>query len=978
MSISEQFEQIILKEKSKEILPFLKGLDSKQKKLISKKIADFEYVWEYNHKTVREQGFTYQSPTTPKGTEAQKRIFTATAFFCKGKTYFEREWSVSRSLNKELLDELLPVYCPTWFADFINRIDKDGWTHTNLDYYELMHLEEKGYLKPSPEILVNKIVQAISYTTKDHKIYYKPERLEEFPNTLIRDIWLIFEYESGVHWTDAYRGYENFKGKNTWQSAFKYLVDAQKLSRIRVLKEALLASNRNFNKISSGWFFGLFCFLEPTVQELLVLENELLAVLSSPHSKVVNGSLNMLKKIQQEPGFKAQTFVDHADLILNSEVKSIVKSTLIILDKIASKQKSLRRSICQIVIQVFSNPDSELQTRAAKLIQRYSPGNNESLKLEIELFDTSILSSAKDIIKHLLPTQRSIDTADLNEENITEDFSFESFPVITSFEDLIFHASQAFDNNDATHFDILIDGIIRFHHKMQGENIGKLEPALQRALKRVIGDFTARIGFLDNMLATFFIEYCDILIKTNLNQSDSLRKLSETYKQKDLNEAYNSNWYSQRITPLANWHTSNSTPAYFLFRRILILILERIRKNTLIPLLSTPTHYPCFINANTLIDRVKKYQDEDVEIDSIDLQIALARVNKRIAPVDLKRLSLIKGEFRNLLDYAFGQSNEITLTEKYRHAWIVGALERNKGIAEELLTENEGKLKEQYFTGSFEWGPTIERFKGRRYDYKQQKNISYESEVTKIEVTNRGRRYITEKSRGLLGIFKSKSSKKYKSIFNSVYADQILKEEWMESMDNDIARFLSLIPGNPGPLLISIIERNLKYSTFFSEVDKRIVINSLVFLASIWQNYNGIPQDFLGICFMCSDKTARSIAGEIWINGVENGQIDQKRVGKAIARMNAFEFTPIKRFTDLAVSLYTISLRHKEQMNALLYACINELSDRPPRGIKKLLELFRETNSNSKLIEDQDLVKKLTSWENEVKSLKSIIRSILK
>ena len=59
---------------------------------------------------------------------------------------------------------------------------------------------------------------------------------------------------------------------------------------MRVLRESLLAVNRNMNKNLGGWFAGMFTALNPSIEEqLAALQPEILAVLSgSPHSRPVN------------------------------------------------------------------------------------------------------------------------------------------------------------------------------------------------------------------------------------------------------------------------------------------------------------------------------------------------------------------------------------------------------------------------------------------------------------------------------------------------------------------------------------------------------------------------------------------------------------------------------------------------------------------------------------------------------------------
>lgn len=70
----------------------------------------------------------------------------------------------------------------------------------------------------------------------------------------------------------------------------------------------------------------------------------------------------------------------------------------------------------------------------------------------------------------------------------------------------------------------------------------------------------------------------------------------------------------------------------------------------LMPLLFTPTHAPMFISPAVLIQRIKQYQQADIEPDDIDMQMALSRValddSLQVLPFISQEL---EGEFRNPL-----------------------------------------------------------------------------------------------------------------------------------------------------------------------------------------------------------------------------------------------------------------------------------------------------------------------------------------
>ena len=80
-----------------------------------------------------------------------------------------------------------------------------------------------------------------------------------------------------MHGSSRWLNFEDDASKKQldWIFLFSTFVTEGRLERFRVLQASLLASNRNFNKVLSGWFAQLFTELEPTKEELLRLQKEL-------------------------------------------------------------------------------------------------------------------------------------------------------------------------------------------------------------------------------------------------------------------------------------------------------------------------------------------------------------------------------------------------------------------------------------------------------------------------------------------------------------------------------------------------------------------------------------------------------------------------------------------------------------------------------------------------------------------------------
>src|SRR6185312_9479855 len=94
-----------------------------------------------------------------------------------------------------------------------------------------------------------------------------------------------------------------------------------------------------------GWFADLVVILKPTSQELLSLQQELLAVLSGPQSKPANMALVYLKAVCTDPSFDKTTFIQQAEVLLAGEVKSIHAATLGILETLAKSSKDWQEQV---------------------------------------------------------------------------------------------------------------------------------------------------------------------------------------------------------------------------------------------------------------------------------------------------------------------------------------------------------------------------------------------------------------------------------------------------------------------------------------------------------------------------------------------------------------------------------------------------------------------------------------------------------
>lgn len=733
-----------------------------------------------------------------------------------------------------------------------------------------------------------------------------------------------------------------------------------------------MATNRNFNKTLSGWFAELFIKLDPSKKEIFQLQSELFATFNSPHSKPLSTSLKFLKKIAADKSFNVEAFLGYVPLLLASETKGIVTSALMILEILARKREDCREEICIQSCQALLHPDDSLQSRAAKLIQKYGNSSSGNIKDALKPYEENLFVNARSLLQDFMPVAKREDPAGEEQNEKVVEISpvvvqENEIGAVKSFDDLLFLMSQSLDNNEPYHFDLLPAALIDLQDEVKGENIAKLEPAFQRAYKLLMNDWTSSTGFLDNMLATFLIDYGRYLVKEFPVEAQSIRKLHGSFTQKDVER---NKQFGLRIGFLREWKTQ-SGGLYEPGKMLLLNALEKLQKKEQLPLLSTPTHSPGWLSATVLVVRLGQYQSAGVKPQDMDLQVAISRCRLEDIEEALGLANkLLRGEFLRLIKFLLkggDPEGPFGLTT----AWIIASLSQLKEVPEVFEDFSSNQLTQNFLTGQHNWKSFGEEVSYDRYDYKKKKNVKVQDTRKVLQIT-----YEERKKKNILKGFLSKLKISKNQDESLIYEYLLIKSTYLSAEYNDIKRLLMLIPNNPEPLLAQVIRKSLPHPNFWEEGDRKLVIATLEILQEIWSDSGKMAHLFVATCMISSDKTVRAFAAEIWIKGVQEGTINSILLGEIIGVHEAIEFAPLKRFTDMVMSnMFQISNKHNTALENLLTALIIQLPVEPIRNMKKLLEIYQEVLFSNGGNLTQELVPLLEGGKASA-SLKKVIIGI--
>ena len=954
----------------KVLIPFIKKLlelPMKERRKLLPVIRDLQWI------KGKFSGFSSQTFCS----RDRARFLAAVQFVCANK----KEMDMAYDINFDLICKLLPLYCPTWLTDFIN--DDKSWNNFNLSYEELMSLMDMGYLKElAPSRIAHLLPGCIRIATGD------PKKKDSFNSNLLlkRDImlkehiWTIFEYDSSVSYQDesaksAYKEGITAQDESISAALYRFSLDGH-IDRNRLLKATLATFHRGFKKDMAGWFAGFFETLQPTTEELLSLQEEMMQVFTSSYTKPINVMLQQFKKIAAEDGFSYQEFVERATTLFFSSPKNSLSTIYAIFEKIAAQHPEMRETCCITLCQLFLKKDESLQKKAAGFIakygdasssllqetlQAYQPEMFQSAQTTIATFNTQSTDNAQSIGKtnntetayiEAVNTETTTTAADiLSEEPSTETIRIcredNRIPFPANKEDFLFQLSRLFDMEESWETDTTIAAIIAFHPQLDEEDFSRMEPIFQRAANIVASSWMP----YEDLLATFLLEYQRLWAQADTTPQGFLRNMFTRLEEKLKGIDSNRGAYDERaFKRLAEWKPGYSNATCFIpFKKLWIDVICRIKGGNTLPLLSAPTHTPAYIQATELIQRLAAYQKAGTKPNTWDFQLAIARCameDKEEAIATARQL--LKDEYLHLFLFLLDEDTHPEPPYNYQPVWITAGLVKSpetefkafKSFSCNILSHN-------YLSGDYEW----KELKPKEKSYDTDKRLLQLEFYKWHEYAKRNSHQLWQEH----------------LIINSKY--NMDDSRYMEPL-------LCCFPNRPEPLIAQIITCYMSFGTP-QEDSKRSIAHALRMLLSFHCPLREMSLLLLGGSLLFADKTVRSYAAELWVEGLTAGRINNRRVGEILARLVCMELAPLKRFTtQVYESMYKRSNFHNRQLEELLTVFICGLPDKPVTGLKQLLELHLEllTNNHSK-VTDEQLRQRLQEWTAS-SNLKKVITSL--
>ena len=398
----------------------------------------------------------------------------------------------------------------------------------------------------------------------------------------------------------------------------------------------------------------------PTTEELLPSQQTLFALLSSDKTSVVNFVMKLIKQIAEEKDFHFQSFADNFAFCFATQ--KIAKSQLIglnILEKHYKKQAPTNPDYREQLAVLFTVPDAKLQEKVANLLTTYF--NHEGLPEVLTPYCDFLKGKAQDLLQ-FLPSPNSSETSENSENSHTTTSKITSAtrsltPITYPLrpEDLLFLLGDCLRERTAATIDLFFEGLVQ------------LQDQLPENFKEQLAPYIAQVNgmyYFNVQLAALQLLLAGWVEDRPLESPEDWMKMNTKVRRLNTEEEEP---FKQACVLHNVWYLRDEIP-YLLYK--VRATLSKLKSGSKLPFLSTPTHAPFYIDAETLADRLLAYQMAGKEVDLDDLVVACNRLLlSTITPEAQEKVRSLSGQYAPALGYLFGLSDVVTPTEEFLPLW---------------------------------------------------------------------------------------------------------------------------------------------------------------------------------------------------------------------------------------------------------------------------------------------------------------------
>ena len=612
---------------------------------------------------------------------------------------------------------------------------------------------------------------------------------------------------------------------------------------------------------------------EPTRQELLSHQSTFFALLSSDKTSVVNFVMKLIKEISSEKEFDFQAFADNFALCF--AIQKIAKSQLIGLDILAKhykQQPPVNLEYREQLAVLFTVPDVKLQEKVASLLTTYF--NHEGLPEVIAPYSDYLKGKAQDLLQPL-PSPNSSENSENSENSHTSHSSHSSHPPKTALtltpvpcpltpDDLLFLIGDCIRERSPLVLDLFFEGL------------NQLQAQIPKNFSQQISPYQKQLGEQPFEFTTY---------------RKCMRWVIDVWEGK-----------ASLADDIFGRKLYNPTP--FLREKTKRLLLKLKQGNSL-PFVSTPTHSPFYIDAQTYLERIMQYEKAGKTPMLEDVVVGLNRLLPTEVTEGQKQLARsLTGNYAPALQYYFEVNKQIAVTDATRVLWgQVLRLKDLDGVFPELEIPEKANLQ-----------GLVRPF-----------YLKYEVKPTKINGVERNKI-----------ILEDNWDKKYSaySLYNDLGANYYNVSPMSRATDEDIDYQLSLNPRYIDGWLCKYL------LTYAQGVEGESLTEATRVMSLLLEHHLPIYHGgwlMVATCLLAERKPLRDLATEYILLALQRGET-LTYLAEAIGTLLAHKYAPIARFVEF-LDIPTRELKIKAFQKAVVeaYLPLAEKLEKKPTNHKKLV-----------------------------------------
>ena len=890
-----------------DIIPYLEEYASGNLEVIKKEVRVAKRYWVdyadlskdplYRSKSQYDWGI--------RGTKEQQRMVKLLAlatFSGSDATSWDEFIELMNQVRSPEVAQILTYAKPNWLTRYLlEKVQKNSWQ--SVDYDNLRYAESKGFLEFEPELYANSMSKLHNPSPALLSLFTTDEL------TIQRDIPLVFDYETQIHTVYWNYNYENEVNELTWDKIFDQLLADDKIDKAFILTRALEVQTKNWNTNLKSYFRKLIVRIGVDDNMLLEHQELFFPLLHAENSAVINYVVDTLKPYFAHADFRLEEFLTWSEgIFMRNDIKSALKTLLIQFDKLLKKRPEVKEQFVLQAADVFMIQDLQLQDRAAKFILKHQKDPVEALTEKLQLYSAQMLGSIPSDLKSLTAASSYTEEEILSELMIStgEKYVFDPraekklqqpFTYPASWNDILFKIGEVIGSTDAVQMEILMNAWVLQRATFPADYKEQLEPYINQ-LKKIYRE------------SQWFQHFSGVFINMFFQPN-------KIYQNTD------------RYSNFSKWAS--------IIGDQLTQLQRHIAKEIQLPLLSLPTHAPFWIAPHTLVQRMLDYQTKGVDLDLLDLSIALSRTVREdlegvVALIDQVNDSQVKA----VLKYALGFDEELKIEKK---SWVKKLLSASDSTHVSWLGI--------WATVARTHDPDAVFFE---FEHENLKEIPfavepYRPELTFIPSYYQGYNYQTRKSEMVYD--GDKLNFDFPNFKQGPHTFIYHKDVYQRGKDglnsyylykDDISYMHSLMPQNTESLsLFLTLALGAK-----ADLGGKTQIGYLQEMMYDFFNFDRQSVLFLATSSFSNEKEVRAMAIEVLITAIDRQRLPVQDLGKFLGILISHTYGPLGRLEEVLGQCRDISSKHNSALiqvidQMLLYYTVGE---KMPTNFKKLIELY--------------------------------------